>query len=150
MRHVLASTILALIIGLVACGGSEAPVPNHLFDTARSDVQKFKGEDGRDLGLVNTTHRVVWDFEHGYSRFGADRNVVWGPLASFPEGELASMEASDIPPSTGDGIGQTSSALSGGTGGGAVGGGSGTSHTVCTCCFVRSDKTCGCFECRSY
>jgi hypothetical protein len=132
--------LLALITGLVACGGSEARGPDPLFDTARSDVSSFKGEDGRDIGLVNTTHGVLWDYEHGYSRFGANREVVWGPLASFPDGELASMQATDVPQSKGDGVGSTSMAMISGGGGGG---------TVCTCCYVRIDGTCGCLECRT-
>jgi hypothetical protein len=145
MRLSLASILLALLTMLVACGSSEARGPDRLFDTARGDVQKFQGEDGRELGLVNTTYRVAWDFEHGYSRFGADKKVVWGPLASFPEAELASIEAKDVPQSPGDGIGQTSSPIT--VGGGTVKGGTGT--TICTCCFVRKDGTCGCLECTS-
>jgi hypothetical protein len=142
MRHVLASMLLALVTGLVACAGSEARGPDLLFDSARADVHKFKGEDGRDIGLVNTTHRVVWDYERGYSRFAADREIVWGPLASFPDGELASMQAK-APHPTGDGVGSTSSAMS-------VGAGGSRGFWLCTCCYFRVDKTCGCLDCRDW
>lgn len=141
MRHVLATALLALITCLAACGGSEARGPDPLFDTARSDVSSFKGDDGRDLGLVNTTHSVLWDYEHGYSRFGANHEIVWGPLVSIPEAELASMQSTGGPQSPVDGDVKTSWF--------SRGGGGDTGGTVCTCCYVRIDGTCGCLECRS-
>ncbi len=140
MRHVLVSAFLALITCLVACGGSsESRGPDPLFDTARSDVHNFKGDDGRDLGLVNTTHSVLWDYEHGYSRFGANKEIVWGPLASIPEAELASMQSTDVPQAPVNGVNASWFSRGGG----------GTGGTVCTCCYVRIDGTCGCLECRS-
>lgn len=152
MRHALSAMLLALVTLFVACGGSETRGADP-FDTARSDVQKFKGEDGREIGLVNTTYRVVWDYQHGYSRFGADRDIVWGPLPAIPDAELSSMQSTDVSSSSSssDGVGQTSSALTVGHGGtgGTVGGGT-VGYTTCTCCYVRIDGTCGCLECHSY
>lgn len=135
---------LALITCLAACGGSESRGPDPLFDIARSDVHNFKSDDGRDLGLVNTTHGVLWDYEHGYSRFDANREIVWGPLASIPDGERASMQSADAQQSTADGVGATSPSWF------RIGGGGGIGTTVCTCCYVRINGTCGCLDCRTY
>jgi hypothetical protein len=143
MRNALVATLLALVTCLVACGGSEPRASNDLFDESRSDVTTFAGEDGHALGLVNTTHGVLWDYEQGYSRFGSDKEIVWGPLASIPEGELASMESTDELQSRGD-VGIT---MINTNPGGGVSTGTTKSTTVCTCCYVRIDKTCGCLEC---
>ncbi len=134
MRLLFASMLVALAAAVSACGGprSEAS-PDFLFDTTRSDVSAFKGPDGAQLGVVNTTYRIVWDYEHGYSRFGADNQVIWGPLASIPESELQSL--------AGDGLEVSEDALRRGGSGG----------TVCTCCYWYIDGSgCGCYECRSY
>jgi hypothetical protein len=145
MRNALVVMLLGLVTCLVACGGSEPRASDDLFDKSRSDVTAFEDDHGRALGLVNTTHGVLWDYEQGYSRFGADKEIVWGPLASIPDGELASMESRDALQSRGD---VAVTAISVGTGSGTtVGTGTKKSTTVCTCCYVRLDKTCGCLEC---
>ena len=148
MRNALASILLALLTALVACSGSEARGPDRLFDTSRSDVKKFKGDDGRELGLVNTTYHLLWDYEHGYSRFGEDHAIVWGPVANIPEADLQSIESKEAAPGSTCGVGQTSSALTYG-GGGGTGLGGGHNVTVCSCCYVRLDGTCGCLLCTS-
>jgi len=141
MRIVLASTLVALATSLAACGGSSTDhqSPDFLFDTSRSDVAVFQAPDGAPLGLVNTTFGVTWDYKLGYSRFGTDNQVMWGPVKSFPEAELQSIAP--------DGVESAEDALTS-RAGSTLGGGT-VSTTVCTCCYWYKDGSgCGCYECR--
>ena len=116
--------LFCLAISLVACAGEQAP--DVLFDSARADVVPLRA-DGEQIGLVNTTHNVVLDYEHGYSRFGADNEVIWGPLDSFPAGELERCETEEAA---------------------VVGVSALRKSPECSCCYVRLDGTCGCYLCR--
>ncbi|MFO0726624.1 MAG: hypothetical protein U1E65_22750 [Myxococcota bacterium] len=138
------SLAFATIIALAACGGPSTTghSPDFLFETSRSDVVPYKAADGTQLGLVNTSHRLVWDYQAGYSRFGSDDQLVWGPTKTFPAEELATLEAQSM-----DENEVAAQALIN-TGGGHRGGG-GVGGTVCTCCYTRIDGTCGCYECVS-
>ena len=118
--------LIAFLFAICATACVAEQTPESLFDTARSDVAPLNG-DGVQLGLVNMTHNVVWDFAHGYSRFGADHQVSGGPLASFPASELPQLQA----PESGDS------------------GRSTRRGTVCVCVWYRHDGTCGWLDCWS-
>ncbi len=153
MRLVLTSSLIALATALAACGGPEASErsADALFDTTRSDVAPLRADDGAELGLINTTHGVVWDYARGYSRFGADNQVAWGPQATFPAAELEELLARDALRSIDGAETSEQAATRGGVGGvGGVGGGGGLGATWCKCCYWRLDGTCGCYECYSY
>ena len=64
--------------------------------SATSEGQITRSADGTQLGLVNTSHRLVWDYQAGYSRFGSDDQLVWGPTKTFPAEELATLEAQSM------------------------------------------------------
>ncbi len=126
MKLSLSLLTLFTLLFASACTGEETP--ESLFDPARTDVVPLDG-DGVQIGLVNTTHNIVWDYAHGYSRFGADHQVIWGPLASVPANELAQCEEQD-------------SADHGAS--------SQRSGTVCVCAGWSYDGRCYWLECASY
>jgi len=70
-----------------------------LFDEGRPDVVMARDEAGVAIGLVNTTHGLVWIYQRGFAQVDSEGKTLWGFRPEIPEHVLLAVveDAADHP-----------------------------------------------------